>query len=72
MDMATVDTFLRTTVADLAVKVAAAIVFWFVGRWLIGRVIHLIQATMHRNEIDPTLTRYLGSIWLRCIVACTR
>jgi Mechanosensitive ion channel len=62
MDMATVDTFLRTTVADLAVKVAAAIVFWFVGRWLISRVIHLVQATMHRNQIDPTLTRYLGSI----------
>ena len=39
MDMATVDTFLRTTVADLAVKVAAAIAFWIVGRWLIGRVI---------------------------------
>ena len=62
MDMAAVEIFLRTTVATLAVKVAAAIVFWFVGRWLIGRVIHLIQATMHRNEIDPTLTRYLGSI----------
>jgi small-conductance mechanosensitive channel len=62
MDMATVDTFLRTTVADLAVKVVAAIVFWFVGRWLISRVIHLVQATMHRNQIDPTLTRYLGSI----------
>ncbi len=62
MDMAAVETFLRTTVAALAVKVAAAIVFWFVGRWLISRVIHLVQATMHRNQIDPTLTRYLGSI----------
>jgi len=62
MDMATVETFLRTTVAELAVKVAAAIVFWFVGRWLISRVIHLVQAAMHRNQIDPTLTRYLGSI----------
>ena len=62
MDIAAVETFLRTTVAALAVKVAAAIVFWFVGRWLIGRVIHLVQAAMHRNQIDPTLTRYLGSI----------
>src|SRR5512139_3155056 len=62
MDMALVENFLRTTVAELAVKVAAAIVFWFVGRWLISRVIHLIQAAMHRNQIDPTLTRYLGSI----------
>jgi small conductance mechanosensitive channel len=62
MDMTTIETFVRTTVADLAVKVLAAIVFWFVGRWLIARVIGLVQAGMHRNHIDATLTRYLGSI----------
>jgi small conductance mechanosensitive channel len=62
MDLSAIDIFIRTTLVSLAVKVAAAIVFWFVGRWLIGRVIHLIQAAMHRNQIDPTLTRYLGSI----------
>ena len=62
MDMTSVETFLRTTAADVAVKVLAAIVFWFVGRWLIGRVINLVQAAMHRNHIDATLTRYLGSI----------
>ena len=62
MDMTAVETFLRTTVAAVAVKVVAAIIFWFVGRWLIARVIRLVQAAMHRNHIDPTLTRYLGSI----------
>jgi small conductance mechanosensitive channel len=62
MDMTSIETFLRTTVAAVAVKVVAAIVFWFVGRWLIGRVIGLVQAAMHRNHIDATLTRYLGSI----------
>ena len=60
--MTTVETFVRTTLAGLAIKVAAAIVFWFVGRWLIHRVIALVQAGMQRNHIDPTLTRYLGSI----------
>ena len=62
MDMTTVEAFVRTTLAGLAIKVAAAIVFWFVGRWLIHRVIALVQAGMQRNHIDPTLTRYLGSI----------
>ncbi|HWJ05588.1 MAG TPA: mechanosensitive ion channel family protein [Steroidobacteraceae bacterium] len=62
MDIETIQTFLSTTAADFAIKVAAAIIFWFVGRWLIHRVIALIQAAMHRNHIDPTLTRYLGSI----------
>jgi small conductance mechanosensitive channel len=62
MDMEAVEIFLKTTVAAVAVKVLAAIIFWFVGRWLIGRVIRLLQSVMQRNHIDPTLTRYLGSI----------
>jgi small conductance mechanosensitive channel len=62
MDMTTVETFIKTTALDMLIKILAAIAFWFIGRWLIGRVIMLVQAAMHRNHIDPTLTRYLGSI----------
>ena len=35
----------------------AAIAFWIIGRWLIGRVIALISAAMNRNHVDPTLTK---------------
>ena len=62
MDMQTIQTFLSTTVTELAIKVLAAIAFWIIGRWLIGRVISLMQAAMNRNNVDPTLTKYLGSI----------
>lgn len=62
MDMQALQTFLSTTVTELAIKVLAAIAFWIVGRWLIGRVIGLMQAAMNRNNVDPTLTKYLGSI----------
>jgi len=62
MDIATIETFVSTTLTELAIKIAAAIAFWIVGRWLIGRVIALIQAAMGRNHVDPTLTKYLGSI----------
>jgi small conductance mechanosensitive channel len=62
MDLENVQSFLTTTVADLAIKIAAAIAFWIIGRWLIGKVIAVIQAAMNRNNIDPTLTKYLGSI----------
>jgi len=55
-------TVLATTGTDLAIKVLAAILFWIVGRWLIGKVISLIQAAMGRNNVDPTLTKYVGSI----------
>lgn len=62
MDIQSLQTFVNTTVAALAVKILAAIGFWILGRWLIGRVIAVMQAAMNRNHVDPTLTKYLGSI----------
>ena len=62
MDLQAFRLFLSTTMTDLAVKVLAAIAFWIIGRWLIGRVIAVMQAAMNRNHVDPTLTKYLGSI----------
>ena len=50
------------TKIDIGLKVLAALAFWIVGCWLIGRVIGLMQAAMNRNHVDPTLTKYLGSI----------
>ena len=62
MDMSSINTFLSTTLTELAIKIAAAIAFWIIGRWLIGKVVSLMQAAMNRNNVDPTLTKYLGSI----------
>jgi small conductance mechanosensitive channel len=62
MDMQAIQTFLGTTAIELAIKIAAALAFWVVGRWLIGRVVLVMQAAMSRNRVDPTLTKYLGSI----------
>ncbi len=54
--------FFTTTLAALAIKVLAALAFWIIGRWLIGKVVSLVSAGMARNQVDPTLTKYLGSI----------
>jgi len=62
MNMDSVYTFLSTTATELAIKILAAVAFWVIGRWLIGRVVSLMQAGMHRNQIDPTLTKYFGSV----------
>src|SRR5215470_16244569 len=62
MDMAAIQTFVSTTLLDVGMKVLAAIAFWVVGRWIINRVVHVLQAAMSRNHYDPTLTKYLGSI----------
>ena len=62
MDTQAIKVFLSTTAIDLGIKILAAFAFWFVGRWLINRVAALIRAAMGRNNVDPTLTKYLGSI----------
>ena len=62
MDMQAVQTFLTTTAIDVGIKILAAVTFWVVGRWIINRVISLMQSVMSRNKLDPTLTKYLGSI----------
>ncbi len=62
MDMQAVQTFLTTTAIDVGIKILAAIAFWIIGRWIIGRVISLMQAVMSRNKLDETLAKYLGSI----------
>jgi small conductance mechanosensitive channel len=62
MDLSSIQLFLSTTAIDIAIKVAAAIAFWVIGRWLISKVIDMVQAAMNRNQVDPTLVKYLGSV----------
>jgi small conductance mechanosensitive channel len=62
MDTTAIQQFLMTTATDVGIKILAAIAFWFIGRWLIHRVIDLMRAALNRNDIDPTLVKYLGSI----------
>jgi small conductance mechanosensitive channel len=62
MNLQDIQHFVTVTLGELAIKVAAALLFWIIGRWLIGRVSAMAQAAMGRNQIDPTLGKYLGSI----------
>jgi small conductance mechanosensitive channel len=43
-------------------KAVGAIIVWIVGRWLIGLAVRLVALAFNRHKVDPTLTRYLGSI----------
>jgi len=44
------------------VKILAALAFWVVGRWLIHVVVRMVQNSLTRQKVDPTLLRYVGSI----------
>jgi small conductance mechanosensitive channel len=60
MDMAVVTKY-QDLAITLGIKILAAIVFWIVGRWLIGLVVRFIQAGLDRQKVDPTVGRYIGS-----------
>lgn len=47
---------------QFGVKILAAIAFWIVGRWLIHFVVRLVQKSLSKQKVDPTLLRYVGSI----------
>jgi small conductance mechanosensitive channel len=70
LQMTAIETFLRVTALQLGIKVLAAIAFWVVGRWIIGHVIRLMQAGMERKRLDPTLSKYLGTI-LKVVLTIT-
>jgi hypothetical protein len=43
-------------------KVVGAVVFYVIGRWLIGLAIRLVSSTLERQRVDPTLLRYLSTV----------
>ena len=43
-------------------KLLGAIAIWIIGRWVIGFVVRLLQRTLTRQNVDPTLLRYLGNM----------
>jgi small-conductance mechanosensitive channel len=42
--------------------VAGAIAVWIIGRWLIALVLRLLSAALTKQEVDPTLQRYIANI----------
>lgn len=46
---------------EAGLKILAAIVFWIVGRWLIGLAGRMLQRVLSQQKVDPTLMRYIGS-----------
>jgi small conductance mechanosensitive channel len=43
-------------------KAAGAIVVWVVGRYLIHLAVRLVSASLEKQQVDPTVLRYLGTV----------
>jgi small conductance mechanosensitive channel len=46
---------------EFGIKILAAIAFWLIGRWLIRFSVGLVQGSLGRQKVDPTVLRYVGS-----------
>ncbi len=65
MDASTLEKFQTVVVAyatEFGVKILAALAFWIIGRWLIHVVVRMVQNALGKQQVDPTLLRYVGSI----------
>jgi small conductance mechanosensitive channel len=51
-----------TTLTNVGLKVIGAIILYLIGRALINWVIALVQRTLERQKVDPTLLRYVGTV----------
>jgi len=43
-------------------KAVGAIAVWIVGRYLIGLAVRLVSAALTRQNVEPTLLRYIGNV----------
>jgi small conductance mechanosensitive channel len=50
------------TLTTFGLRILGATVAWIVGRYLIGLALRLIGAALTRQEVDPTLQRYIANI----------
>src|SRR6187402_2003664 len=65
MDVTAINTSVNTvvtTLTNVGLKVLGALVLYLVGRALITWVIHLVQNSLERQKVDPTLLRYVGTV----------
>jgi len=50
------------TLTAFGLKVVGALIAWIAGRYLIGLAVRMIGVGLTRQEVDPTLQRYIGNI----------
>jgi small conductance mechanosensitive channel len=61
MDIAVIAQNIGTVVATVGLQIVGAILLLIIGRWLIGVVVRLLERSLERQKVDPTVLRYLGT-----------
>jgi len=62
MDLEALTTFLTTRGVDIGLRLLGAMALFVMGRWVIARIVNVLSMGMHSSKVDPTLSRYVGSV----------
>ncbi len=62
LDWAQLSQMLTATAVAVSLRLAGALVVWIVGRSLIGMAVRMLSLALERQQVDPTLLRYIGSL----------
>jgi small conductance mechanosensitive channel len=62
MDIRQISDTATAALTTFGLKVLGALLAWIVGRYLIGLAVRMVSAGLMRQQVDPTLLRYLGTI----------
>jgi small conductance mechanosensitive channel len=61
MDLQNMYDTAKPALIALGLKVLGAIALYIVGRWLIGLAGTLVQKSLERQKVEPTVVRYIGN-----------
>lgn len=62
MDLDQIVQTVTTIGVAFGLKLIGAIVVWVVGRYLIGLAVRLVSSALEKQQVDPTVLRYLGTV----------
>src|SRR5262244_1581312 len=62
MDVSGTMNIIAAYAVGIGFKIVGAIVFWLIGRWLIGFAVSMVSIALEKQKVDPTLLRYLGTV----------
>jgi len=52
---------LTAEIVSFGLRLVGALAIWILGRWLIALAVRLLSRALQRQDLDPTLTRYIGN-----------
>jgi small conductance mechanosensitive channel len=61
MNWDSVVTFIQAKAASVGVEILGALVLYFVGRWLISLVVSAVQRVLTKQQLEPTVMRFVGN-----------